>query len=88
MTRSASAKPASMSPIANSTRLATFEGLLGAGSTPAVNRSSWSKGASSAIAWTTSMTCGRTSYSTSISFRACLAIWALVAATAATGWPS
>ncbi len=77
-----------MSPIANSTRLATFEGLLGTGSTPAVNRSSCNKGASSAIASTTSITCGSGSYSTSISFSACLAMWALVAATAATGWPS
>ena len=85
---SASAKPFAVSPIANSTRLATFEGLSGAGSTPAVNRSSWSSGASSAIASTTSMTCGSGSYSTSISFSASRATLALVAATAATAWPS
>ena len=85
---SACAKPAAVSPSANSTRLDTFEGLVGAGSTPAVNMSSCSNGASSAIASTTSITCGSGSYSTSISLSASLAIFALVAATAATAWPS
>ncbi len=71
-----------------SIRLAMFEGLVGTGSTPAVNISSSSSGASSAIASTTSITWGRISYSTSISFSALLAIAAVVAATAATAWPS
>ena len=50
--------------------------------------SSNSNGASSAIASSTSMTCGNGSYSTSISARALRAMAALVAATAATAWPS
>ena len=85
---SALAKPASMSPRTISIRLATFEGLSGLGSTPTVNRSSWSSGAPGCMASTTSMTCGRTSYFTSMSLSARLAMAVLVAATAATGWPS
>ena len=40
------------------------------------------------IASSTSVTCGNSSYSTSISFSACLAVRASTAATAATAWPS
>ena len=69
-------------------RLATFEGLSGLGSTPAVKRSSCRSGAPGFIASTTSITCGSTSYFTSISFSARRAIAVLVAATAATAWPS
>ena len=61
MISSASAKPASRSPISKPTFLATFDGRLGAGSTPRVIMSSNSSGASSAIASSTSMTCGSTS---------------------------
>ncbi len=86
--RSAFLKPASTSPSVISTRLATFEGFAGLGSTPAVNRSSCSSGASGRIASTTSITCGSTSYFTSMSFSARRAIAGLVAATAATAWPS
>ena len=56
---SAFSKPASMSPSVISTRLATFDGLSGLGSTPTVNRSSWRSGASGRIASTTSITCGQ-----------------------------
>ena len=40
------------------------------------------------MASTTSMTCGSTSYFTSMSLSALRAMAALVAATAATAWPS
>ncbi len=85
---SAFLKPASMSPSVISTRLATLDGLSGLGSTPAVKRSSCRSGASGRMASTTSITCGSTSYFTSMSFSARLAMTALVAATAATAWPS
>ena len=61
MMTSAFLNPASMSPSVISTRLATLDGLSGLGSTPTVNRSSCSRGASGRIASTTSMTCGSTS---------------------------
>ena len=85
---SAFLKPASMSPSTISIRLAMLDGLSGFGSTPTVNRSSCSRGASGRMASTTSMTCGSTSYVTSMSLSARLATAALVAATAATAWPS
>ena len=85
---SALAKPASMSPSLISIRLATFEGLSGLGSTPTVKRSSWRMGAPGAMASTTSITWGSTSYFTSMSLSARLAMAVLVAATAATAWPS
>ena len=69
-------------------RLAMFEGLSGLGSTPTVKRSSCRTGAPGFIASTTSITCGSTSYVTSMSLSALRAMAALVAATAATAWPS
>ena len=45
-------------------------------------------GAPGFIASSTSITKGRTSYSTSISLQASAAIFSVVAATAATGWPT
>ncbi len=88
MMTSAFLKPASTSPSLISTRLAMFEGLSGLGSTPTVKRSSWSSGAPGFMASTTSMTWGRISYLTSISLTAARAMAVVVAATAATGWPS
>ena len=77
-----------MSPSVISTRLAMFEGLSGLGSTPTVKRSSCRTGASGRMASTTSITCGSTSYVTSMSLSALRAMAGLVAATAATAWPS
>ncbi len=85
---SALAKPASTSPSTISTRLAMLEDLSGLGSTPMVKRSSCRTGASGRMASTTSITWGSTSYVTSMSLRARRATAALVAATAATAWPS
>ena len=65
-----------------------LEGFVGAGSTPRVIMSSNSSGASAAIASSTSMACGRTSYCTSIRDSASAATDSLIAATAATAWPS
>jgi hypothetical protein len=58
---SASANPAATSPTSNVATLAMFDGLVGGGSTPRVIMSSNSSGASSAMASSTSMTCGSTS---------------------------
>ena len=65
-----------------------LEGLSGLGSTPIVKRSSCSSGACGAMASSTSMTCGKTSYSTSIRSSASAAIAGETAATAATACPS
>src|SRR6516164_913311 len=81
-------KPAAASPFEKVTSLAMLEGFSGLGSAPAVTRSSCSSGALSAIASSTSMTCGNTSYSTSISSSASVAIAGETAATAAMAWPS
>ena len=43
-----------------------LDGLVGFGSIPAVKTLSWTRGASGSIAASTSMTCGKTSYCTSI----------------------
>ena len=67
---SAFLKPASMSPSTISTRLAMLDGLSGLGSTPTVKRSSCRSGASGRMASTTSITCGSTSYFTSMSLSA------------------
>src|SRR5207245_2055000 len=67
---SAFLKPASMSPSVISTRLATLGGLSGLGSTPAVKRWSCRRGAPGGMASTTSITCGSTSYVTSVAFSA------------------
>ena len=53
---SACLKPSSTLPLWKYTRLAMFDGLVGFGSTFAVNRSSCRIGASSAIAASTSIT--------------------------------
>ncbi len=86
--RSASAKPFSTSPKPNSTRFATLDAFLGAGSTPMVNISSCNSGASGFSASSTSKTCGSTSYLMSIKPSAFSAISSLVAATAATVCPT
>ena len=85
---SAAAKPASKSPSLNSSRLATFDALSGFGSTPPVRRKSCNTGASGFIASSTSITWGRTSYSTSINAKASCAFLTDVAATAATACPA
>ncbi len=69
-------------------RLAMLEGFSGLGSTPTVKRSSWSRGAFGDMASTTSITWGRISYFTSMSLSARRAMATVVAATAATAWPS
>jgi len=68
--------------------LGDVRGLLGLGLDADGERSSCRSGAFGCIASTTSITCGSTSYFTSMSLRARRAMAALVAATAATAWPS
>ena len=88
MTISASLKPASTSPWPNSVTLAMLEGFDGLGSTPSVKHLLLTSGALGFTASSTSVTCGRISYSTLMSLSACLAVAASTAATAATAWPS
>ncbi len=82
MTTSALAKPSPTSPSLCSSVPAMFDGL-------SLNlMKSCRIGASGFIASSTSITNGRTSYSTSINLQASAAIFSVVAATAATGWPA
>ena len=87
-TRSAAAKPASMSPSSWIVREATLLGWSANSPPVSMCRSSSSSGASGFMASRTSSSTGNSSYSTSINSRASWATCLLVAATAAIGWPS